>query len=65
MSHKRNVSIVALQWGKTFDPLLILYVCSLTKKDQSIILIVGLFEQWVTEQQQKHFEKMHLKKVIN
>ncbi len=30
---------------KIFDPLLILYVGTLTKNDQSIILMVGLFEQ--------------------
>ncbi len=28
---------------KIFDPLLIFYVCPLTKKNQSIILILGLF----------------------
>ncbi len=42
-----------IQWGgggDKFDPLLILYICQTDKKkDQSIILMLGLFEQWETE----------------
>ncbi len=34
---------------KLFDPLLILYVCPLTKKWSVYNLMVGLFEQWETE----------------
>ncbi len=31
---------------KVFDPLLILHVCHWQRNDQSIIWMVGLFEQW-------------------
>ncbi len=39
---------IYVQWKKKkIDPLLILYVW--TKNYQSIILMIGLFEQWETE----------------
>ncbi len=48
---------------KWFDPLLILYVCPLTKNDQSIILMVGLFEKWdrrtTTKIKQNAFQKSY------
>ncbi len=51
-------------WGNIFDSLLILYVCPLKKKDQSIILMVGLFEQWERIASKKKW-KMHFNKVIH
>ncbi len=49
--------------GKIFDPLLILYVCPLTKINyQFIILMVCLFEQSEADYQLK---KRISKKVIN
>ncbi len=47
-SMRLRIHQVILQWRKTlFDPLLMLYACSLTKKLS--VYLIGLFEQWDTE----------------
>ncbi len=57
---------IDLKWGKLlFNPCWFCTFVQWQRNDLPIILMVGLFEQWETEQQQKNPEKRFLKEVIN